>query len=162
MRIFPALTDVKAAANTVIGTSGWHLIDQDRINAFATVTGDHQWIHTDPQRMRKELDMTTIAHGFLTLSMIPVFMLDVFTVTSVKRIINYGANKIRFTNMVPVNSRICGHVFLKRASGSAGRLRTISEVTVEIEGKDKPALVAEMITLWFEQEGLDDRQAGQQ
>ena len=152
MRIFPALTDLAAAKGSEIGASKWRLIDQARIDSFANVTGDHQWIHTDPERTRSELSMPTIAHGFLTLSMVPVFMADIFCVTSAKRIINYGANKIRFTNMVPVNSRIRGKMFLKRASAGKGTLRTISEITVEIEGAEKPALVAEMITLWFEQD----------
>ena len=104
----------------------------------------------DPERTQSELGMSTIAHGYLTMSLVPKFVGEVFSVASVKRAINYGANKIRFMNMVPVNSRLRGRVKLTRASLSADSLRAISEVSIEIEGVGKPAMIAETITLFYE------------
>ncbi len=150
MRVFKTLREMAGAVGTEIGVSDWLLIDQDRINRFAETTEDHQWIHVDPERTRRELDMSTIAHGFLTLSLLPHFMSQIYTVESVTRAINYGSNRIRFLNMVPVGSRVRGRLVLDKASGGAGNLRTISSVTVEIENDSKPAMVAETITLFFE------------
>ena len=150
MRIFPSLSELAQEQGKEIGVSEWLEISQQRINQFAEATGDHQWIHVDPERTRKELDMDTIAHGYLTMSLIPGFIYQVFEVTSVKRIINYGANKIRFTNMVPVNSRLRGRISLQRAVLSSSSLRAICDVVVEIEGQRKPALKAEIITLMYE------------
>jgi len=135
---------------TELGVSDWIKIDQARINAFADATDDHQWIHVDPERAKKELNMTTIAHGFLTLSLIPKFMFEIFSVKSADRIFNYGCNKVRFTNMVPVDSRLRGRVFLTRAVLSEGSMRAIAQITIEIEGVEKPALIAETITLFYE------------
>lgn len=151
MRVFPTLSDLAVEEGTLLGTSSWADMPQSRIDLFADATEDHQWIHTDPARTRAELGMPTIAHGYLTLSMIPSFMYEIFQVDSATRIVNYGANKIRFLNMVPAGSRIRGSMKLQRAELSSGSLRTISEVTVEIEGHSKPALVAEIIMLFYEE-----------
>jgi len=105
MRLFENLADYAAAVGEEIGVSEWMEIDQDRINLFADATGDHQWIHLDGERTQKELGMPTIAHGFLTLSLLPVLMAQISGVKSVTRGINYGSNKTRFTSMVPVNSK---------------------------------------------------------
>jgi acyl dehydratase len=150
MRVFPTLSDLAAEQGKLLGTSSWVDVPQSRIDLFADATEDHQWIHTDPARTRAELGMPTIAHGYLTLSMIPSFMYEIFRIESATRIINYGANKIRFLNMVPSGSRIRGSITLQRAELSNGTLRTTSEVAVEIEGQSKPALVAEIIMLFFE------------
>ncbi len=150
MRIFPTLADLAAEQGTEIGASDWLLVDQKRIDNFAESTGDHQWIHVDPERVRRELDMPTIAHGYLTLSLVPHFLNEILEITSVKRTINYGANKIRFTNMVPSDSRLRGRLFLTRAVHGGGSLRAISRVTVDIEGEEKPALTADTITLFYE------------
>ena len=150
MREFENIDELAAAAGTEIGVSLWMRIDQARIDMFADATGDHQWIHTNPVRTRAELSMPTIAHGFLTLSLLPKFMGEIYTVNSVKRAINYGANKVRFTNMVPVGSKVRGRLNLNRATLDGGSIRTISTVTVEIEDAEKPALIAETITLMFE------------
>jgi acyl dehydratase len=120
------------------------------INAFAEATGDKQWIHLDPERTETELGMPPIAHGYLTLSLVPVFMQDIFTVESVKRFINYGSNKIRFINMVPVNSDIRGRVVLKKAVLSDNMLRAVFEITVELKGATKPVAIFEAITLMYE------------
>ena len=150
MRTFPTLTDLAAEQGNELGVSDWLVIDQERINMFADATNDHQWIHVDPERTKAELGMSTIAHGYLTLSLVVPFVEQIYSVASVKRAINYGSNKVRFTNMVPVGSRVRGRLKLLRATLGTGTCRTISEVTVEIEGQDKPAMMAETITLFYE------------
>jgi acyl dehydratase len=150
MREFKCLRDLADEKGSEIGASPWLTVDQERINLFAEATDDYQWIHVNPKRTLSELDMPTIAHGYLTLSLIPRFMGEVFTVNSVERAINYGANKLRFTNMVPVNSRVRGRIFLDRAVLGEKSIRTVSTVTIDIEGQEKPALIAETITLMFE------------
>lgn len=150
MREFNSLAELAAEQGNEIGVSEWVTVQQDRIDTFADATGDHQWIHVDPQRTQAELGMTTIAHGYLTLSLVPKFVGEIMTIPSVKRALNYGSNKIRFTNMVPAGSRLRGRLVLDRAVLGEKTLRTISTVTVEIEGQERPALVAETITLFEE------------
>ncbi len=150
MRTFPTLKELAAEQGNELGVSDWLVIDQERINMFANATDDHQWIHIDPERTEAELGMSTIAHGYLTLSLVVPFVQQIFSVNSVKRAINYGSNKVRFTNMVPVGSRVRGRLKLLRATLGTGNCRIISEVTVEIEGQTKPAMMAETITLFYE------------
>ncbi|MEM1200993.1 MAG: MaoC family dehydratase [Pseudomonadota bacterium] len=150
MRTFPTLKDLAAEQGNELGVSDWLVIDQERINMFADATDDHQWIHIDPERTQAELGMSTIAHGYLTLSLVVPFVQQIFSVDSVKRAINYGSNKVRFTNMVPVGSRVRGRLKLLRATLGTGNCRIISEVAVEIEGQTKPAMMAETITLFYE------------
>ena len=133
-----------------IGVSEWQTIDQDRINTFADATGDHQWIHVDVERAKKEMPGgKTIAHGYLTLSLIPMMGAGIMRVTGVSRGINYGSNKVRFTNMVPVGSRVRGRQKLVAAEPRPGGIQLTSEFTIEIEGQDRPACVAETIGLVF-------------
>ncbi|MGI9440624.1 MAG: MaoC family dehydratase [Parvibaculales bacterium] len=150
MKLFENLEEYAAAAGQEIGTSDWMEVDQERINMFADATGDHQWIHLDPERTQKELNMPTIAHGFLSLSLLPVLMGQISGVKSVTRGINYGSNKTRFTGMVPVGSKLRARAKLVNAEPKAGGMLFTSEVTVEIEGSDQPALVTENLTLLFE------------
>jgi acyl dehydratase len=150
MREFATLAELAAEQGNEIGVSSWTDITQERINQFAEVTGDHQWIHTDPERTQRELQMTPIAHGYLTLSLLPAFMSEIFSVTSLKRMINFGANNVRFVSMVPVGSRLRGRVGLQKGVLSSSSLRTICDVKIEIEGQTKPALKAEVITLMYE------------
>lgn len=143
--------DVASLAGQEVGVSNWMLIDQDRINKFADATGDHQWIHVDVEKAKKEMPGgKTIAHGFLTLSLLPVLMWDIMKVEGVARGINYGSNKVRFTNQVQVGSRVRARQKIlsveKRKDGSQ---QTTSEVTIEIEGQDRPALIAEQIGLAY-------------
>merc|ERR1712078_485768 len=133
-----------------IGASDWFAIDQDRINDFADATGDHQWIHIDPDRTNSELGMPTIAHGFLTLSLVPMLTSKISSIKSVTRGINYGTNKVRFTNMVPVNSDVRAKTKLLEAQPKAGGTQLISEVSIEIEGQDRPAMIAETVSIVFE------------
>ena len=150
MIVFQTLADLAAHQGGEIGVSSWHQIGQDRIDKFAEATGDHQWIHTDPERTRAELGMNTIAHGYLTLSLIPLFAEEVFTVASVKRAINYGINKARFIAMVPSGSFVRGRIGLSRAVASPGSLRAIWDMTVEIRDGERPAMKAEFISLLYE------------
>jgi len=137
-------------AGQEMGTSEWVTIDQDRINKFAEATGDHQWIHVDVERAKKELPGgKTIAHGYLTLSLIPMLGAEILRVTGVSRGINYGSNKVRFTNMVPVGSRVRARQKLLAAEPKAGGLQMTNEITIEIEGQDRPACVAETISLVY-------------
>lgn len=150
MRMFDTIADYKKEVGNEIGVSDWFEIDQNRINLFADATGDHQWIHIDPERTQKELGMPTIAHGYLTLSLLPMLMGQISGVKSVTRGINYGSNSVRFTNMVPVGSKVRGKVKLKEATDKSGGTQFINEVSIEIEGQERPALIAETITLLFE------------
>jgi acyl dehydratase len=133
-----------------MGTSDWVTIDQDRINKFADATGDHQWIHVDVERAKKEMPGgKTIAHGYLTLSLIPMLAAEILRITGVTRGINYGSNKVRFTNMVPVGSRVRARQKLLSAEPKAGGLQLTNEVTIEIEGQERPACIAETISLVY-------------
>jgi len=133
-----------------VGVSDWVMIDQDRINKFADATGDHQWIHIDVERAKTDLPGgKTIAHGYLTLSLLPMLGAAIMRVTGVSRGINYGSNKIRFLNMVPVGSKLRGRQKLLSAEPRPGGMQLISEFTVEIEGQDRPALIAETIGLIY-------------
>src|SRR5271156_4192444 len=133
-----------------MGTSDWVLIDQDRINKFADATGDHQWIYVDVERAKTQLPGgKTIAHGYLTLSLIPWLTGNFLHIEGVTRGINYGSNKVRFTNMVPVGSRVRARSKMLSAAPRAGGMQIINEVTIEIEGQARPACVAETISLGF-------------
>jgi acyl dehydratase len=132
------------------GVSDWVEITQDRINQFADATGDHQWIHIDVERAKKEMPGgKTIAHGYLTLSLIPWLTGSFLKVAGVTRGINYGSNKIRFTNMVPVGSKVRARAKLLSAEARAGGMQLVNEVTIEIDGQDRPACVAETISLIY-------------
>jgi acyl dehydratase len=145
-----AFDDLPGLAGQEVGVSDWVLIDQDRINKFADATGDHQWIHVDIERAKKEMPGgKTIAHGYLTLSLIPMLGNQILRVTGISRGINYGANKVRFTNMVQVGSRVRGREKILSVEPRAGGLQMIAEMTIEIEGQDRPACVAETIGLIY-------------
>ena len=135
-------------AGQEIGASDWLLIDQERVNLFADATGDHQWIHVDVPRATKEMG-GPIAHGFLTLSLIPFLGKDILKVEGVSRGINYGLNKVRFTNMVRVGSKVRAVQKLLGVEPKSGGLMLTSEVTIEIEGEARPACVAETVSMLF-------------
>ena len=145
-----AFNDLPSLAGQELGTSEWMTIGQDRINQFADATGDHQWIHIDVERAKKDMPGgKTIAHGFLTLSLLPVLGAQIMRVTGVSRGINYGLNKVRFTNTVQVGSRVRGRQKLLSVEKRGDAMQMTSEFTVEIEGQDRPACVAEWIGLIF-------------
>ena len=134
-----------------LGHSDWMAIEQDRINQFADATGDHQWIHLDVEKAAKELPTkSTIAHGFLSLSLIVPLAAQVWSITGAKMMINYGLNKVRFINMVPVGSKVRLGVKISEVNKlDNGGTQVISETTLEIDGQDKPAYVAESIMVAF-------------
>jgi acyl dehydratase len=140
--------DLETLAGQEVGVSDWHTIDQDRVNKFADATGDHQWIHVDVARATKEIG-GPIAHGFLTLSLLPMLGAEVLRVDGVTRGINYGSDTVRFTNMVPVGARVRLKQKCLSVEPKAGGKQMKMEATVEIEGKDRPALVAESITVLY-------------
>lgn len=150
MPTFATLADFAEAAGTEIGLSGWVEVTQSRIDRFADATDDHQWIHVDPERAARELGGSTVAHGFLTLSLVPRFVYEVLRIESVTRSINYGSDKVRFLDMVPAGARLRGRMQLDRVEPNGSILRSYATVTVEIEGREKPALVAQTITLFYE------------
>jgi len=139
-----------ALVGTEVGVSDWLTIDQDRINKFAEATGDYQWIHVDVVRAAKEIPGgKTIAHGFLTLSLVPMLTKGILVIEGVKTGINYGSDRVRFTQMVPVGSRVRARQKLKSVTPKSGGLQLIDEVTIEIEGETRPALIAELIRLLY-------------
>jgi acyl dehydratase len=143
--------DMKAYIGQTVGTSEWVLVDQPMINAFADATGDHQWIHIDVDRAKREMPGgKTIAHGFLTLSLIPMLSHQISHINNVKRGINYGCNKVRFTSMVPAGSRVRGRIKLIAADPmDGGGVRLTNQVTIEIEGQERPACVAETMSIVY-------------
>ena len=139
-----------ALAGREIGVSDWLTIDQARIDPFAEATGDRQWIHVDPERARREMPGgRTIAHGYLTLSLIPALIQGLLRIEGLTRGINYGADKIRFTNMVPEGSRVRARQKLLGVTPKGGGLQLVSEITIEIEGEKRPACVAETIAIIY-------------
>jgi acyl dehydratase len=152
MKTFQNLAEFREQLGLEIGVSSWETISQAQINAFADATGDHQWIHIDEEKAaRLSPFKTTIAHGFLTLSLAPKLMAELYKIESVKIGVNYGTNKVRFTAPVPAGRRIRMRMALKEIEEQAPNgIRTTAECVFELEGSDKPACIAELITLLFE------------
>jgi acyl dehydratase len=147
MRVFTSLDEVSEAAGQELGTSEWVEIDQQRVDTFADATGDHQWIHVDVERAKDGPFGGTIAHGYLTLSLVPWLGSKVFSFDTPGAKLNYGVNKVRFPNPVLVGSRIRATVTLGEVTDiPAGKQATV-RYTVEIDGVDKPACVAESVVL---------------
>lgn len=147
MREFASVSELlDTPADTHLGTSGWVTVDQRSIDQFAEATGDHQWIHVDPERAADGPFGTTIAHGFLTLSLLPRLVAEVYRVDGVRMAVNYGLDKVRFLAPVPVGSRLRVDTRLLDAEERpGGAVRVRLESTIEIEGNDKPACVAQTI-----------------
>ena len=147
MRVFDGIADLEKAVGTHLGHSEWHTIDQDQINAFAAATGDHQWIHVDPAKAAEGPFGTTVAHGFLTLSLLPMLTWQVYKVEGVKMGVNYGADKLRFPSPVPVGSRVRAGVELTSVTPNKLGYQIATRVTIELDGSDKPACVADMLAV---------------
>jgi len=144
--------DLKTKVGETIGTSEWVLVDQEMINKFADATGDHQFIHIDEEKAKLTPFGGTIAHGFLTLSLIPMLgaLTDGPKIEGVKMGVNYGGNKVRFLAPVRSGKRVRSHVkLLELDEKRPGQWQQTNEITVEIEGEEKPALIAEWITQFF-------------
>jgi acyl dehydratase len=147
MRVFNGVDELRQAKGSQLGASGWVTVEQSHIDQFAEATGDHQWIHVDAERAKDGPFGKTIAHGFLTLSLLPVLVSQVYRVDNVKMGINYGLNKVRFTSPVPVGSRVRGNVELVDvADAGGGAVQITTRITVELEGSERPAIVAEWLT----------------
>ncbi|WP_168929635.1 MaoC family dehydratase [Nocardioides sp. GY 10127] len=147
MIVFSSLEDVIATAGTDLGVSAWLEVDQARVDAFADATGDHQWIHVDPERAAASTFGGTIAHGFLTLSLLPRLGADVFRFDTGGAVLNYGLDKVRFPAPLPVGRRVRSHVRLDAAEETGAGVRARLVHTVEIEDHPRPACVAETLVL---------------
>lgn len=149
MQIFQGIAEFAEAQGTELGSSEWVTVEQDRINLFADATGDQQWIHVDPERSAEGPFGGTIAHGFLTLSLLPVLLNSLYRVDEVKMAVNVGLNKVRFINPVKVGSRVRGTAVIAEVALLDGAVQAIFATTIEIEGVEKPAAVVESIVRYF-------------
>jgi acyl dehydratase len=145
MSTMMTLAELEQSSDVELGTSPWHKIAQEQINQFAEATGDHQWIHVDPEAAANGPFGTTVAHGYLTLSMLPMMLSEIVSVSDAVMGVNYGTEKIRFTSPVPSGSRVRLHAKLARAERRGPSVVWYVGVQVEIEGKKKPALVGEVV-----------------
>lgn len=149
-RLIPGLEGLRALVGQRLGTSEWYDVTQQRVTAFAEATGDHQWIHIDPERAAKESPYgTTIAHGFFTLSLVIALSDQAFRVEGVKMIVNYGLNRVRFPSSVKVGARIRLHIDLQEIVEAAQGVQAVIKETFEIEGESKPACIAEHVLRLF-------------
>jgi acyl dehydratase len=139
------LAELEQSSDVELGASDWHAITQEQINQFAEATGDHQWIHVDPEAAANGPFGTTVAHGYLTLSMLPMMLSEIVSVSDAVMGVNYGTEKIRFTSPVPSGSRVRLHAKLARAERRGPSVVWYVGVQVEVEGKGKPALVGEVV-----------------
>ncbi|KQV04692.1 MULTISPECIES: MaoC family dehydratase [unclassified Kitasatospora] len=149
MTTYASLADLTAAVGTELGTSEWHTIDQARVDLFAEATGDHQWIHVDPVRAKESAFGGTIAHGYLTLSLIPVLAKECYAVEGIRMALNYGSEKVRFPAPVPVGTAIRATAELISAEQVAGGVQAVVRYTITSEGSPKPHCVAETITRFY-------------
>jgi acyl dehydratase len=144
-------SDLLAYEGKEIGVSDWYTVTQEQIDKFADATGDHQWIHVDVERAKREMPGgKTIAHGWLTLSLVPRLASTLYRVKNRSRGLNYGANRVRFTGMVPAGGRIRLTLKFKSVEKIDGGVRITSETTMQLEGSERPVLIAETIGLTFD------------
>ncbi len=146
MRVFTGPDDLRSATGEQLGVSDWLTVEQERIDTFADATGDHQWIHVDPEKAAAGPFGATIAHGFLTLSLLPYLVAQIYRVDGVRMGINYGLNKMRFPAPVPVGSKVRASAELAEVEEVSGGLQLVLRVSLEVEGSDKPGCVAEWVT----------------
>lgn len=145
MKIYATLQELQGRVGEELGVSDWITVDQAQIDAFASATGDHQWIHIDPVRAAAGPFGATVAHGFLTLSLLPLMGASAFEVQDTRMGVNYGLNRVRFPAPVPVGSRLRGRFTLLRYEPLDGGAQLTTEVTMEREGSTKPVCVAESV-----------------
>ncbi|HMM45947.1 MAG TPA: MaoC family dehydratase [Candidatus Macondimonas sp.] len=149
-RVINGVAEMKELVGQEVGVSDWVEVTQERIDQFAKATGDDQWIHTDVERCRRESPHgMTIAHGYLTIALTPALVDEVIQIKGMRMGVNYGMNKLRFTAPVPVGSRIRVRVTLKGVREIAGAIQTVTHLSVEREGQDKPCCVAETLSLYY-------------
>jgi acyl dehydratase len=145
-----SVADLRALAGTELGPTEWVEVTQDKIDAFAAVTGDHQWIHVDPERAASSPLGTTIAHGLLTLSLAPAFMEELMSFEGFAHALNYGYEKVRFPAPVPVGSRVRMRALIASVDDVPGGAQVTTTQTLEIEGGDKPVCVAQSVGRFYE------------
>lgn len=145
MRVFVTIEEFSAAAGTSLGTTDWLEVDQQRIDTFATATDDHQWIHVDPERAADGPFQGTIAHGLLTLSLLPVLNHQLYKIENLSMAVNYGFDKVRFISPVPVGARVRATTDVISVDQVPGGIQAKLTTTIEVEGSAKPACVAESI-----------------
>ncbi|NYD57158.1 acyl dehydratase [Nocardioides marinisabuli] len=143
------IADMASAVGAEIGPSGWLLMEQSRINAFADATGDHQWIHVDEERAASGPFGATVAHGYLTLAMVPQLLAEILHVTGRTSGVNYGMEKVRFISPVREGARIRMSGRIAGATPRAGGIQYRLEMVIELEGSEKPAMVGEFLVLAF-------------
>ncbi|WP_225838361.1 MaoC family dehydratase [Streptomyces sp. NK08204] len=148
-RTFTSPDELKAAVGEQLGYTDWLEVDQKRIDLFAEATGDHQWIHVDPEKAAGGPFGTTIAHGYLTLSLLPIFGPQLINVEGAKMGVNYGTNKVRFPSPVPVGSRLRSTGTITGVEDVKGGVQVTVTFTVEREGGDKPVCVAESVVRYY-------------
>ncbi len=147
---FAGVEEAKARLGEEIGVSDWMLIDQPRVDAFAQVTGDHQWIHVDVERAKRESPFGgPIAHGYLTLSLLAKFAGECIAVDGIRLAVNYGLNRVRFAAPVKVGSRVRARFVLGSVEDIRGGAEMVWQAVIDVEGGAKPACVAEMVTRWY-------------
>ena len=147
--IFHSAEELRAAAGREAGPTDWITVEQSRVDGFADATDDHQWIHVDPARAASGPFGTTIAHGYLTLSLVNFFLPNLVRVEGAKMGVNYGTNKVRFPAAVKVGARIRGRAQVLEATDVSGGVQIVVRVTIEIEGGERPACVADTISRFF-------------
>lgn len=145
MRIYESVDALRAAVGQHAGYSEWHEVTQEQVELFAQATGDRQWIHVDPERAAAGPFGTTIAHGYLTLSLISMLAAQVSRVDGVAMVINYGCNRVRFPAPVPVGGRVRAGVVPKSVDDVPGGVQVVNEIIIELEGSEKPGCVAETV-----------------
>ncbi len=149
-RTIEGIEGLKGLVGEEIGVSDYRDISQDLINRFADATGDHQWIHIDVERAQRESPFgTTIAHGYLLVSLIPLFSEEIFTVGGVKLVVNYGLNKVRFVSPVPAGSQLRMRSRLQELTEVPGGYQAVLGLTLERDGEDKPACVVEQLVRFY-------------
>lgn len=146
-RVFADVAEIVAASGEQIGVSDWWEIAQARIDLFADATGDHQWIHVDPERAASGPFGATIAHGYLSLSMLPLLGAEIYTAGPAVTRLNYGINRARFPHPVRVGSRIRAHLSFGEATKGTSGTQVVQRFVVELDGADKPACVADTVVL---------------
>ncbi|MEH6604393.1 MAG: MaoC family dehydratase [Pseudomonadales bacterium] len=148
-RVFTSPHELHEAVGEQLGKSDWLSVDQERINLFADATGDHQWIHVDPEKAKEGPFGGCIAHGYLTLSLVNLFLPQIIDVQNISMGVNYGCEKVRFPSTVPVGSRVRGSGELVQVDAVKGGVQAVVRVMVEVEGSERPACVVDTISRYF-------------
>lgn len=143
------LDELEGLVSSPLPESGWRVVTQEAVNAFAEATGDRQWIHVDPERAAAGPFGTTIAHGYLTLSLGPALLDEILLVEDASLVLNYGLNRVRFPSPVPVGSRVRARATLAAAARFDGGVQVMLELTFEVEDREKPACVAEAVLRYY-------------